>query len=258
VGSVIRRALGVPRGPFNAQVIEVDTEWADPDVPADVIHFDATDRGLRGYAWDFPTLVDGQSLVCRGVYELRPDQTHGADGPDVGERLSAYLARRGLDPTRYRRKRFAERGLSPSDPMSRPRVLLVGEAAGIDPLTGEGIAQAIEYGELAGQYLASALRGGDLEFADWPATVTASSLGRNLWLRRTVSAWFYGALRPHTESFLAACPDALELGLQSFAGDRLSRPAIARAFVRLCGHALRALPALLQAAASPRALAPPP
>ena len=49
----------------------------------------------------------------------------------------------GLDLSGYKKKRYAERGFSPHEPASAPRLLLVGEAAGIDPITGEGIAQAL-------------------------------------------------------------------------------------------------------------------
>jgi len=64
-------------------------------------------------------------------------------------RLGAYLrAARALDPAAYRHKQFAGarlRARRRESPRRRP-LLLVGEAAGIDIATGEGIGQAIEYG----------------------------------------------------------------------------------------------------------------
>ena len=38
------------------------------------IHFDASDRGLPGYYWDFPTLAGGQELVALDVL---PDRLEG-------------------------------------------------------------------------------------------------------------------------------------------------------------------------------------
>ena len=110
-------------------------------------------RDLRGYAWDFPTLVAGQPLVCRGAYVIH-NMAH--DSPKA--RIDHYLRERGLRLADYKLKQFAERGFEPGAEIAKPRVLLVGEAAGIDIATGEGIAQAIEYGALAGPYLADAAK----------------------------------------------------------------------------------------------------
>src|SRR5262249_36675197 len=161
---------------LRAQVVELDTEPIPADRDRDLLHFDGSDGGPHGYAWDFPTVVDGRPLVCRGVYELRvegraPDRSGPARGArtangggvlDVRARLAARLASMGLDIARYPLKRFAERGFELHQPVSTRRVLLVGEAAGIDPLTGEGIAQALQYGEVAGRYLAARVGAGDL------------------------------------------------------------------------------------------------
>src|SRR5262249_30731342 len=114
VGSFVRRALGAPRGRWQAQVVEVDTPEARLDRPRDLLHFDLTDRSLSGYAWDFPTLTAGCELVCRGVYELRRDSAHGA--PDVTTRLLARLTALGLSSRGLRIKRFAERGIALHEP----------------------------------------------------------------------------------------------------------------------------------------------
>ena len=74
VGSFVRRALGAPRGRWLAQVVEVDTPARRRAIPrATCSTSTSPTRSLLGYAWDFPTVVAGEPLVCRGVYELRPD-----------------------------------------------------------------------------------------------------------------------------------------------------------------------------------------
>ncbi len=98
--------------------------------------------------------------------------------------------------------------------------MLVGEAAGIDPVTGEGIAQAIEYGVLAGRFLARTLRGaGDerLPIDGWQREVDASRLARDLRIRNRLMGLYYGPMRAQVESFLAESPDALFVGGQHFA-----------------------------------------
>jgi len=212
VGGVVRRLAGFPRGALRAQVVELDTEAAPGDLPRDTVVFDFQAPTLRGYAWDFPTLVDGQPLVCRGIYAL------GVAADQPRDRLAGYLAARGLDIARYRIKQFAERGFEPAAAIARRRVMLVGEAAGIDIATGEGIGQAIEYGALAGSYLARALADDRLAFADWRRTVDRHHLGLQLRLRHAAYRAFYGPGRPRLERMLPRLPALMRAGLCDFAG----------------------------------------
>jgi flavin-dependent dehydrogenase len=244
VGSVVRRSLGLSRGRLRARVIEVDTEPVLADPPRDVLQFDFTLADLDGYAWDFPTSVDGQSLVCRGVYRIARGEGAGkgpSDGArdDLRTRLAQYLATKGLDISRYRLKPFAERGFEPRGPLSAPRVLLVGEAAGIDIATGEGIAQAIQYGALAGPYLARALERNDFAFSDWRDRVSASRLGWQLRQRHWAQERFYGPYRERLEKMAVDAPTGLRLGMQQFAGKTWRVATLARAAAELAGHLTR-------------------
>jgi flavin-dependent dehydrogenase len=238
VGSFVRRALGLPRGRWQAQVVEVDTPAVAADVGRELLHFDLSDRTLLGYAWDFPTLVAGTPLVCRGLYELRPDpgDLPGAPvtvgGPDVSARLRARLERAGL-ASDVPLKRFSERGLSLHEPLSRPRALLVGEAAGIDPVLGEGIAQAIFYGAIAGSFLARSLDRDDLGFGDWPRELRRSRLGLDLRLRAAFLPWLYGRRRPIVEQWVGDSRDLALAGMRYFAGDHVPRHRLASAALSL-------------------------
>jgi len=225
VGSTVRRCMGFEATPYSAQAIEVDTEPLTDDVPRDLLLFDVSDRRVAGYYWDFPTVVGGKDLVCRGVYYLR---SHTAAAVEIRQVLEARLAERGLDLARYKQKRYAERGYSLKSPVSGARVMLVGEAAGIDPVTGEGIAQAVQYGAVAGRYLARKMRDGDFDCADWPKEVKGASVGRDLMVRTAALELFYGARRPNVERFLLDTPDFIRVGLQHFSGKRWSRAALAR------------------------------
>jgi hypothetical protein len=93
--------------------------------------------------------------------------------------------------------------------------MLVGEAAGIDPVTGEGIAQAIEYGALAGPFLASVLRGEE-SLAGWTRRVNRSRLGVDLRIRRRLVHSFFGPSRPSIERFLVSSPAAVRSGCRHF------------------------------------------
>lgn len=212
VAGIVRRQGGFDRGTLRAQVVELDTEASPHDAPRDTVVFDFATRALRGYAWDFPTQVAGEPLMCRGVYALGI----AADHPRA--RLADYLAARGLDIARYRIKQFAERGFEPGAPLSRPRLLLVGEAAGIDIATGEGIGQAIEYGAVAGPYLARAITDDDFRFAGWRRAIARHHLGLQLRARHVAYTAFYGLGRARLERMLPRLGALLRAGVQDFAG----------------------------------------
>jgi flavin-dependent dehydrogenase len=194
-----------------------------------LLHFDATDPTLAGYAWDFPTIVAGRPLVSRGVYRLKvigPDAQHQEPTQELGTLLDARLRALGLDPRVYAKKRYAERGFEPATRLARGGRMLVGEAAGIDAATGEGIAQAIEYGVLAGRYLARSFQRdpeGSIDVCDWDDEMKGSRLARDLRARAQFIQIFYGPSRRDLERFVVRCPDALFVGAQSFAAQRVHR-----------------------------------
>jgi flavin-dependent dehydrogenase len=223
VGSVVRKAIDDSPGAngrratgvrsLRAQVLEVDTEHVAGDPDRSLLHFDAADRRLAGYTWDFPTVVGGEKLVCRGIYKLKLE----GDDSDIQSLFAERLARMGLDLGAYKNKRFAERGYDPADRAVSGPLMLVGEALGIDPVTGEGIAQAIEYGALAGVFLASALRREIPRVDGWSEVLARSRLSRDLRIRRAFVGLFYGPARPEIEAFVAGGEAPLHVGCQHFA-----------------------------------------
>jgi flavin-dependent dehydrogenase len=218
VGSYVRRAAGLSGAELMAQVVELDTEPVAGDLPRDILHFDVEDRSFTGYTWDFPTLVDGKPMVCRGIYHLKLD-----DRPvDLCAILERRLAALGLDIGRYKLKRYAERGFEPRRPVATPRVLLVGEAAGIDGLSGEGIAQAIEYASLAGPYLAEKIASNDFLFGDWPSRLSRSKLGVDLGLRHRLLTYYTGRYRSWFERHLLLTPEFIACSMERFAGQRVN------------------------------------
>ncbi|HEY0251876.1 MAG TPA: FAD-dependent oxidoreductase, partial [Kofleriaceae bacterium] len=230
VSGIVRRATGFPRHELRAQVCELDTEGAAIDLPRDTVVFDMSDRALVGYTWDFPTLVAGEPKMCRGAYVI-----HNLSHDSPRDHLAAYLAARGLEIGSYRLKRYAERGFEPGTAISQPRVLLVGEAAGIDIATGEGIAQAIEYGATAGGYLARAIDADDFGFASWRGYVDRRHLGWALRIRHLCYRWFYGQRREAVERMMPQLTSLFKVGVQDFAGMPLGKLAIMRGAMQFLG-----------------------
>lgn len=237
VGSFVRRWLDLPQGLLYAQAVEVDTPIHTSDPPPDTLHFDLTATTMRGYGWDFPTLVKGQPMVCRGVYELVRGAGQASE-IDVAERLSERLRDRGFTPESYRFKRFAERGLAIHEPYGCDRVVLAGEAAGIDPVLGEGIAQAILYGQAIGPYLARAVRERSFSLGGYEGAIRGSRVGLDLSIRGRLPQLFYGRGRPIAEHWLSHSPSLALAGMHYFAGQRVPRAKLARASLDLIAATL--------------------
>ncbi len=227
VGGVVRKAMGHGAGKHRAQVLELDTEPVPGDRDRRILHFDASDRELSGYYWDFPTIVDGRELVCRGIYHLKVDEAP----MDLYARLAERLATMGLKIDDYKNKRFAERGFEPALSLVDGALMLVGEAAGIDPISGEGIAQALEYGALAGAFVAEVAAGRRV-LSEWTSTLRKSRLGIDLQVRTKFIDSFYGAIRSEVEGVLVREPAALRSGCRHFAALPADKVDLARLVLR--------------------------
>lgn len=238
VQSVVRRALGIAPGTLRAQAVEIDTETTAADHPHR-LDFDLRARDLVGYSWNFPTVVDGRELTCRGVYDLGWEHERAVD---VSARLAAHVERLGLSLEGRRVKRYSVRGLELHRPMAAERVLLVGEAAGVDPLLGEGIAQGVAYGELAATYLAERLEDGALDFDDWRGVFARSAAGVDI-LVRTAAVPFlrHAPLRRFFEEITLATPEALDVTSSVFAGLTPPARSVVTAWARMTAF-MAALP----------------
>lgn len=164
-GSVGLAALGAakPQGRFlgvSATAYFRGVTFPNGDTTADHC-FDA--ELPYGYGWIFPA-VDGVSNV--GVY-LRADG-YRQTGRTLRDLLAGFLARHahrfaGAQQVGATRSWSLPLGPRPI-PHAAPGLLLVGDAGGfIDPLSGEGIWQALRSGVLAGEAARDAIRGRGLD-----------------------------------------------------------------------------------------------
>jgi flavin-dependent dehydrogenase len=83
-------------------------------------------------------------------------------------------------------------GYAPSGAVSAPHLLTVGDAAGIDALTGEGIAVGMEQGVVAGETIVTALERGDFGFSGYARALRRATVGRELALDRWLARLLYG------------------------------------------------------------------
>lgn len=193
---VVRRALGFPsrNGPV-ARILEVLTPPLDPlakETLRDhlaVFDFSVVRAGVQGYVWDFPSVMDGQPVMNRGIFDSRVHV--GRRRGNLQRELAAALRARGLRLTDYALVGHPERSYDPEGVYSTHGAILVGDAAGGEPLLGEGISFALWYGDTVAPWVVEALERGDLSFNDYSRRLRRSPLGRHLTLRVRIARFVY-------------------------------------------------------------------
>jgi menaquinone-9 beta-reductase len=225
-GSAVRRLAGFAEHRRKGRLYVLETPPMDEaERLGSLIEFDLSciADGIEGYYWDFPTVMDGARAVSRGIYHM-----NAVPRPDLKEVLGAFLRRRGVDPAAVRIKGFSERGYTPGAEMHREGLLLVGEAAGIDPVTGEGIGQAIVYSAVGAACCADGLERGDLSFGGYRAAFERTTAARHLRHSAHLAPRVFGPGGRRWASFLASREDAVAAGAQWYEGRALSRARMAR------------------------------
>ncbi len=168
--------------------------------------FTPTRDGLQGYFWEFPSWVGGEACLNHGVYDAR--LASHRPRAHLMSILEKNLNSLGDEVSKARVEGHPLHWFSPRNRFSRPRVLLVGDAAGVDPLFGEGIAPALAYGQVAAAAIQAAFSKGDFSFKDYRRRVLTSHLGRYLMLRWGIAEVVYRwggqpAFMPRLWSFAA-------------------------------------------------------
>ncbi|HET6148296.1 MAG TPA: NAD(P)/FAD-dependent oxidoreductase [Polyangia bacterium] len=219
VGSRVRRALlsDQPRAPHPLRLFKAEIPApAGVDLGDRMIYdFSAMDAGLRGYVWMFP--VSGGRL---NVGAMHYPSRH-LPGAEIDRLLRRTLARHGVvlpAPARgWPAWPYDERAR-----IAAPHLLCVGDAAGIDALTGEGIAVGLEQGIIAADTIASALARGDFRFGGYAAAVRRGVVGREL----TLDSWAAAALYPPSGFSLALSMVLFDAGVRELYAARVSGSAV--------------------------------
>jgi flavin-dependent dehydrogenase len=162
-----------------------------------VFDFRGLRSSLQGYLWDFPCLVGGKPHLNIGVFDSRIRDGRRAAMKDL---LRARLAARGIDMEGTKLLGHPARWYGKGGRYSAPNVLLVGDAAGVDPLLCEGIAFALAYGPVAADAIVDAFRHEDFSFADYGMRIRRSGMGRTLDRLHLAARWAYS---PWTRPLLA-------------------------------------------------------
>jgi flavin-dependent dehydrogenase len=189
-GSLVRRALVASGAGVVGRAVMCDvpldgTAWDGHGARRYDFDFRPVQRGVRGYAWAFPCWIDDRPHVNVGAYALPP-----ASGEQLQRELAIVLDDVGARATRW--QAFPIRTFEPSAPLAAARALLVGDAAGCDPLMGEGISYALEYGMLAGDAIVDARTHGGEVAERYQRAVRQGAMARKLRRLHWAAERFYG------------------------------------------------------------------
>jgi flavin-dependent dehydrogenase len=144
---------------------------------------------IAGYVWDFPTQINGEPMRCWGIYDtnLLADQ----ERPPLKKPLADEMARHGFNLDDYELKGHPIRWYDPFTPVSVPRVLLVGDAVGADPIFGEGISMALGYGAIAAREISESILRSEFSFSGYKRRLVRSALGQTLFARWVITQIIY-------------------------------------------------------------------
>lgn len=198
--SFVRRALKDDDDSRVARLLEVLTPedaQREPIFKECVAVFEFTqmsDYDLQGYYWDFPSYVGGRPFMNRGLFDsrARPERPKA----DLKTTLRDSLAERQRDLDDYKLKGHPIRWWDRNGRFAMPRILLVGDAAGADPLMGEGISFALGYGQVAARAIDDAFARQDFSYATYRRRLLANPLFKHLDIRTRLARFAYKTRRP--------------------------------------------------------------
>ena len=187
--------------------------------------FRCISAGIRGYSWSFPCLIDGAPHLNVGIYDQRPREfieDGGEQSRMIAQLVGAFreLPLEGLAARATRWQSFPIRWFDANDRYARGRVILAGDAAGVDPLMGEGISCAFEHGKIAANAICGFLDADSGGLEGYDRALHDGAVGRKLAKLAFAARHFYS---PHHKVFfrlarVSRC--AREIGVDWYNGAR--------------------------------------
>lgn len=192
--SSVRGRLGLSRAGRIMVGMEIHVPLASTSIAGFVdnnifLDFKPLTQDLPGYCWIFPTVHEHPVQLSLGILAA-PFNDNGKVA-SVKEVFANWLQGLGLDLEAFNLKAHPALRYERRAACSQHRVLFVGDAAGLEPLFGEGIASALGVGCLAAKSAYEALLNDDFSFADYETRIRKSSIGSMMRRRHMVAEKIY-------------------------------------------------------------------
>jgi flavin-dependent dehydrogenase len=153
-----------------------------------VFDFSLTSNGVPGYCWIFPTVHQGPPVLSLGMIGV---PFREGEAISLKTTFARWLKGHGVDLGQFDLKAHPALRYEPRACCSKARILLAGDAAGIDPLFGEGITSALAQGMIAAQAAYDAVRTGKFSFSNYEKRIRSSSIGALMRRRRLLARRLY-------------------------------------------------------------------
>jgi menaquinone-9 beta-reductase len=164
-----------------------DTEFNEKKM---IVDLTPISEGLQGYVWHVPCLKDKAPFIAHGIVDFRvcPDRPR----TDMKKIFNRELRRRNIhqDPKTWSSHPIP--WYSKDDILSQPYVILVGDAAGVEPAFGGGIHLSLSYGEVAAQAIIDSFQTDDFSFHDYTQTIQSHQVGQHISKCTCIARAMYG------------------------------------------------------------------
>lgn len=187
--------------------------------------FRCVSDGISGYSWSFPCMIGGRPYLNVGIYDQRPREFTEKEGEQARmlAELAAAFPELPLDAMVRRTMKwnaFPIRWFDAADRYARGRVIVAGDAAGVDPLMGEGISCAFEHGKLAAGAIGAFLGGDAAALGAYDRSLREGAVGRKLAKLAFAARHFYGPNHRLFFRVARASRRANEIGVDWYNGAR--------------------------------------
>ena len=156
--------------PVNPQY---DTEFVNNTA---VLDFTPMNENLQGYVWHFPCIKDGKPSMNHGICHTRINKNRPQ--PNIKKILSKELQARNIVCQSSQWSGHPIPWFAEQPSLAQPNVLLVGDAAGIEPLLGGGIHLSLSYGDLAAKEIIDAFKNKDFSFKNYNDRLNDHNTGK--------------------------------------------------------------------------------
>lgn len=208
-GSRVRRAVFGERKETTGRALMTDIA-VNPESAVEFrerryrFDFRCVSGGISGYSWSFPCMIGGRPYLNVGIYDQLPREFNERLGGSAEKseqsrmlvELAASFPELPLDAMTRRTMKwnsFPIRWFDAADRYAHGRVMVAGDAAGVDPLMGEGISCAFEHGKLAAGAIGAYLDGCGDALGAYDHSLHESAVGRKLNKLAFAARHFYGA-----------------------------------------------------------------
>jgi len=152
---------------------KLDPEFENNTVSID---FSPINNGIQGYIWHFPCIYNKKPYMNHGIGDFRLNKIESKN--KLNKVFDNALKSRQINIEQKNWNGHPIRWLAINDTISNQNIILVGDAAGIDPAIGGGIHLALSYGDLAAKTISEAYENNDFSFSNYYSNFEEHIVGK--------------------------------------------------------------------------------